>query len=381
MSFFGAHVQLLIGPTVAVPATPDLLEALRSIEVNSSENGRSGFQIGFSAGRSGLSALIDYPLLQNPLLRPFNRVILTAIFDFVPQVLIDGIITHVQLQPGTEPGSDLLTVTGEDVSVMMDREERTQEYPAQPEPVIALQLIARYAQYGLIPVIIPPPVLDVPIPVERVPVQRGTDYSYLQQMAGRVGHVFFIQPGPAPFSNIAYWGPPRRIGVPQRALSINMGSATNVNSISFQHDALAATVVSGSIQDSRTGAQLPVMTFASLRPPLVSRPALPLDYLNARRVLPQDVAGSDFAQAMSRAQAVTDQSVDSVQTASGELDAGRYGGLLRARELVGVRGAGETHDGWYYVRRVSHRIERGSFKQSFELSREGVGALTPVVIP
>ena len=64
---------------------------------------------------------------------------------------------------------------------------------------------------------------------------------------------------------------------------------------------------------------------------------------------------------------------------SGELDAARYGAVLRARQLVGVRGAGVDHDGLYYVRSVTHQIERGSYRQRFDLSREGTVSTVPLV--
>ena len=152
----GIHLTLLIGPTVAVPAPPLLLEALEGIEITHSDQGRSGFQLTFQAGRSGPAGLFDYPLLSLPLLTPNNRVIVIVTFDVMPRVLMDGIITHQQLSPGSEPGSGTLTVTGEDVSVMMDREEKNVEHPAQDETIIALKIIASYAQYGLIPMVIPP---------------------------------------------------------------------------------------------------------------------------------------------------------------------------------------------------------------------------------
>ena len=59
----------------------------------------------------------------------------------------------------------------------------------------------------------------------------------------------------------------------------------------------------------------------------------------------------------------------------------RYGDVLRPRGVVGLRGAGFTFDGLYYVKSVSHSISRGQFKQRFSLSREGTGAITPVVAP
>jgi phage protein D len=68
-------------------------------------------------------------------------------------------------------------------------------------------------------------------------------------------------------------------------------------------------------------------------------------------------------------------------TGSGEVDSVRYGKVLRARRLVGVRGAGTSYDGFYYVRRVTHTLRPGEYRQSFTISRDGTGALLPVVVP
>ncbi len=379
-NFLGVHLTLLIGPTLAMPAPALLAEALQSIEVTHSDEGRSGFQLVFQAGRDALTGLIDYPLLSLPLLRPFNRVVLIVTFQGIPSVLMDGIITHQQLNPGSRPGTGQLTVTGEDVSVMMDLAEKSAEHPAQDETIIALKIIASYAQYGLIPLVIPPVVIDPPIPIERTPVQQGTDLAYLQQMAVRHGYVFFVTPGPAPLTNIAYWGPPKRLDVPQPALLTNLGPATNVDSINFQYNALEPTMVSGHVQDRVTGATLPVQTFASTRLPLSSQPAWLVQQPNVRSRAFRD-SGVNAIQAFGRAQAVTDASVDRVLTATGELNALRYGSTLKARGIVGVRGAGYSYSGLYYVKRVTHKLSRGQYTQQFTLVRDGMGALTPVVVP
>ena len=47
--------------------------------------------------------------------------------------------------------------------------------------------------------------------------------------------------------------------------------------------------------------------------------------------------------------------------------------------LVGVRGAGIAYDGLYYVNSVTHNLKRGEYKQSFQLSRDGLVSLTPKV--
>lgn len=376
MSLIGTTLTLWIGRTVPIPPPPSLLEALEEVQVTASDSGRSGFQLSFRVGRNEKMPL-DYDLL--PLLKPFSRVLLLVTFNAVPQVLMDGIITNQQLSPGAQPGTSTLTVTGEDVSVMMDLEEKSVEHPAQNEMVIALKLIATYAKYGLIPMVLPPPAIDVPLPIERVPVQQSTDLQYLQEMAGRFAYVFYVTPGPAPMTNTAYWGPPVRVGLPQRALKTNVGPNTNVNSIEFRYDGLAPTKMEGQVQDRRLNETMPVKTFAATRPPLSAENALLMQ--SNTRVRQFRHSGLDMAQAFARAQAETDAASDRTVTATGQIDAIRYASILKPRGLVGLQGAGWTYDGLYYVQQVTHTIREGSYTQNFTLTREGTGSITPVVVP
>jgi hypothetical protein len=376
---FGVQLTLLIGPVLAAPAPPLLTESLRSVEVTHNDEGRSGFQLTFHAGRGGPLGVLDYPQLLLPLLRVFNRVILIVTIGAVPRVLMDGVVTNQQLAPGSEPGAGTISVTGEDVSVMMDLEEKAVDHPAQNEYVIANKLILSYAQYGLVPLVVPPLSIDFPLPINRTPIQHGTDLAYLKWMAQNHGYVFYIVPGPLPFANVAYWGPPIRVGFPQRALSVNLGASTNVDSITFQNNALAPTLVEGQVYEGITDSTLPVQTFLSMRFPLAAAPALVANLPNVRRQQLGDTRTLNYIQAYAKAQAITDSSVDNVVTAQGTLDALRYGDLLAPRALVGLRGVGFTFDGMYYVKRVTHSIRKGEYKQGFTLTREGTGAILPVV--
>ena len=54
-------------------------------------------------------------------------------------------------------------------------------------------------------------------------------------------------------------------------------------------------------------------------------------------------------------------------------------GCSSSRQLVGVRGAGLPFDGLYYVKSVTHEIERGSYKQSFSLARNALVSTFPTV--
>jgi hypothetical protein len=375
----GVHLTVLIGPTVPLPAPLPLLEALEEVEVTHTDEGRSGFQLTFAVGRSGPLDLVDYKLLLLPQLRPFSRVVLVATVGPRPRVLMDGVITHQEATPRDEPGTSRLTVIGEDLSVMLDLEEKSVEHPAQDETVIATKIILSYAQLGLVPRVVPPLAIDPPIPIERTPVQQATDLGYLTEMAARHGYVFHVSPGPVPGLNTAYWGPPNRLDVPQRAISVNLGPESNAESVSFRNNALGPELQSGQVQDRVTNATVPVQTPASLRPPLSVQPAWFVNQPNVRRTQFR-ASGLNAMQALARAQGATDASIDAV-SADGDLDTGRYGDLLQARGVVGLRGAGISYDGLYYVKRVTHTLARGSWRQRFSLTREGVGTTTPGVLP
>jgi len=381
MSPPGINFTLLIGPTVPVPAPPFLIESLQNLEVTYNDDQRSGFQITFNIGRNGPQDMLDYQHLSTPLLKPFNRLVLIVTFNAIPRVIMDGVITNQQMQPGSEPGTSTLTITGDDISLMMDREEKTVEHIGQSDMLIATRIISSYTQYKLIPKIIPPLSIDQPIPIERTPVQRGTDLEYLKTLALRYGYVFYIIPGPVPLTNTAYLGPPVRIGMPQSALTFNMGPQTNVSSINFQYNALDPVVVSSNVTDRQTNQSMPVQTFTSTRLPFATQSALSTNLPNVRKVQLENSEGLNYMQAMTLAQARTDSSLDNVVTADGELDALQYADILIPRGLVGLRGVGYSYDGLYYVKRVTHTIRNGEYKQSFSLTREGVGSTTPVVRP
>lgn len=402
----GTNLTLLVGPTVAVPAPPMLMEALTNINVTHNDRGRSGFQLTFQIGRSGAIDMVDYALVQNPLLKPFNRVVIMVTFGVMPQVLMDGVITNVQFAPSNEPGASTLTVTGEDLSVLMDLHELNFPWPALTDDNVVRLIVLKYAQYAIAPLVMPTVSGSAPSPTEQIPVQTTTDFQQILFLAGRQSYVFYIEPGPLPNMSVAYWGPPVRTGLPQKALSYNMGPETNVLSFSGSYNALAPTLVIGTIQDRQSNVTLPIITVPlSMRPPLALMPAL-LSQQNFRISLPpvtarqaeqatpaassgssgqmnaaeaRTVNGLDYADALARAQATVEASLENVVTVSGELDALQYGDILKARGIVGVRGVGFTYDGNYYVQSVSHSISKGEYKQRFTLTREGTGSLTPVV--
>jgi len=374
INLLGIHFTVLLGPKIPVPAPPNLLEALEEVEVTHGEDQASVCRITLRIGRSSPLDLIDYSVLANPLLlKPWNRVVLLVTFGIVPQVLMDGFITHHELAPGNDPGTSRLTVMVEDPSVRMDLDEVSAEHPGQSENVIASKLLLAYAQYGVIPDVRTPPAVDVPLPTERTPVQQCSDLAYLRSMAARYGYVFHVTPGPAPGTSTAYWGPAQRSSQSQGTLSVNMGAQTNVESIDFSHNPLGPVLVEGRVQDRSTNKAGPVLSVGSKRPSLSGQPTWQAPKTDVRHSQDRQ-SGLDTAQAQARAQGKTDASSDSV-AAHGELDALRYGAILEARRLVDVRGVGNLYNGRYAVKRVVHHLRVGSYTQSFTLTRDGVGSL------
>jgi len=108
-------------------------------------------------------------------------------------------------------------------------------------------------------------------------------------------------------------------------------------------------------------------------PPLGLIPPIP-----QRMEFISETAKFSFPQALSMLLGRASQAADAVK-ANGSLDVLRYGRILSARGLVGVRGAGMAFDGLYYVDSVTHNIKRGEYKQSFTLTRNGLVSTVPRV--
>ena len=374
----GTHLTLFVGPMIPVPAPYSLIENLQSIEVSNTDQERDGFQIKFSAGKKSPTDA-EFDIISDGLLAPFNRIIIVITFNLTPNVLIDGIITHVQLTPGNEPGKNTLTITGEDVSVMMDVTEKSNIYPQLSDENIVKTIIATYAQYGLVANTSKPTYTNQPTASTQTPSQQHTDYQHIVKLGLLHNFVFYVEPTSIPQINTAYWGPLDRQDVPQEPLCVNSGLSTNVEpgSINFESDFRGPTFVSGIVQDSDTNQSMPIEIYTSTVSPLVTQPDWMTYPSNLRNKIIR-IGGMSYADARAQAQAETDASINSVMV-TGELDAFRYGNILRARKTVGLKGTGSSHDGVYYVKSVRHNIKRGEYKQSFTLTREGTGSIFPVL--
>jgi hypothetical protein len=367
------RLTLMMGPVVPVPVPRAVIDALTSVEVRTATGEPSGFQLTF--GFSSKSPLNTILLLLGKV-GPFIRTIIVVTVNGTPHVLTDGVVVQHQVTPNVETGQSVLTITCSDLTAVMGYVDFTGiPYPALPAEARVALIIAKYAVYGMIPLVIPSVFMDVPIPVNRIPTHQGTDLEYVNRLAEDVGYVFYVEPGPAPGTNIAYWGPEIKVGIPQPALNINMDAHTNVESLSFSFNGASKTMPIVFIQneETRVPIPIPIPDISPLNPPLGLIPPFP-----ARFEMMRNTANLNPIQAVALGLARAAKSADAV-TGTGSLDVLRYGRTLKARGLVGVRGAGQAFNGLYFVKSVTHKIKQGEYKQDFTLTRNGLVSTVPRV--
>jgi hypothetical protein len=375
----GVRLQILKGPVLVDPVGRDLVDALVEAQATEAAGQRGGFQLKFRLDKGGP---VEHEL-HNGGFEPPTRVQLLAIVNGVVQVLTDGVTARNDVSISSTPGASTLSVTGSDVSQMMDLLDLTGIPLPMPAEAQVPLLLTKYAMYGVVPFIVPSPLLFTPNPIDRFPTQQGTDYAHISAMASATGYVFYVEPGPSPGMNVAYWGPEVRVGDPQPALTVNMDAASNVDTLSISFDGIRKTQYVGWIHPREIRVPIPIpVPDVVLSPPLGPRyiPPRGLKQINRAEAPRTDDATSRRSpvEAVMLALARAAQGAN-VVTASGTVDTARYGRLLRARRLVAVRGAGRLYDGHWFVRSVSTTLTRGRLQQSFSLDRNAFESWTETV--
>lgn len=364
----GIDISLMVGPGVPVPVPRIVVDAIQSVKVeeNSGET-QSGFEMTFALDKD--SPLNTLFLLSGGAALPILRVALVATIGGQAHSLINGVVTQTDLSPGSGGDPAMLSVKGKDLTATMAAVDFSGliPYPAMPPFARVNLILAKYAWLGVIPQVIPS-LEGPPLPTEKIPRHQDTDLAYIRRLAEEAGYTFFMKPGPAPATSIAYWGPEIRVGSVARALTIDSGFATNCEALSFSFNKEEVEIPVVYVQNALTKAPIPIPIPSSVpfSPPLGLVPTLPPKITR----LP-DTARLNPAEALVRGFARAAKKGDPIR-GRGTLDVLRYGGILRARGLVGVRGSGQAFDGVHYIDSVSHDIQRGSYKQNFTLKRSGL---------
>jgi hypothetical protein len=372
----GFYLTLMMGGFSASPVPQAVIDALTSVQVTTTMGSQGGFQLKFAWSKN--SALAQ--LQAGGMFDPRQRVIIAVTVNGATEVLMDGIITKQDLSPSSAAGKSTFTVTGLDLTALMDFIDLTGiPYPAMPVFVIVELILAKYLPLGVVPLAIPPPLSLICNPIQKFMKQVGTDYAYITSLGRDYGAVFYLDPGPAAGKSMAYWGPnlTTLFGGNQPAISINLDSATNLDQLSFSYDGSVVTDYYMTIieQNTQLPIPIPLPSIDMIYPPQSANSP------TALKISPiTPIAANDPITAAAKAIGKLLTSANAV-TATGSLDVIRYGQVFKARQLCSVRGGGAYFDGLYYVKSVTHDIKRGEYKQNFSLERGGTGSSIATASP
>ena len=370
----GIDLSVLFGPGIPVPAPRAVIDALQSVKVEENAGEvQSGFELVFALEKN--SPLNTLFLLAGGAALPILRVALMVTMNGRASSLFNGVVTKADLAPGSGGAPAMLSIKGKDLTATMETFDFSGlPYPAMPPFARVALVLAKYAWLGVIPQVIPS-VESAPLPTEKIPRHQDSDLAYIRALAAEAGYTFFLKPGPAPATSFAYWGPEIRIGEVQPALTVDSGFATNCEQLSFSFDKGALEIPVVFIQNPPTKAPIPIPIPSAIpfQPPLGLLPPLPPKITRMKetaRLNPFEAVARGFARAAQRSDAVR---------GTGSIDVIRYGRILRARGLVGVRGVGMAFDGVHYIDSVTHELSRGSYTQNFTLKRSGLMPTSPSV--
>lgn len=371
-----ARLRLYVGPAVPIPVDAALIEALVSVSVTSATPSAPGiFQLVFEIDPR--SPLVTLFVASGSSSLPILRVVIAAEVNGVETILIDGVRTRHDISPGDVGKPTRLTITGEDLSRVIDYIEFPDlRYPAMPDFARVALILAKYAFLGIVPKVIPSVLLDVPLPTGTIPQQQGTDLKYIKKLADDVGYIFMMQPGLAVGQSFAYWGPDFRVGEVQPAISFDLDAARNIETGDAGVDTQEAKLPIVVIQNPETKIPIPIPVVSNpiLNPPLGAIPPIPLKVERVR-----GSAKHNPVQAALIGMAKAARSQVGYSRVSGTLDAVRYGRLLEPHKLVGLRGFGVAYDGLHYVEKVKSTFSEGELRQEFELTRNGLVSTVPKV--
>jgi len=359
------NLSLLAGAGSPVRVPSAVMEALDAVEIVTAVGERGSFRLFFRLNR-GMQLPGRFLLDSGDLV----RVVLVVGSGNRASVAMDGVVVEHTVSAAGRNVKPMFVVGGEDLTRVMDLNATVaRSFPGMPVNVRVQTLLAAYAPLGVTPVVIPPPLSEVPLPSDRIPHQHGTDYAYIRSLAESVGHRFTLDPGPLPGSAIAYWGPEPRGDRDHPSLVIDFERPRNIDALQLRFDAMRRVTPEAIILDpgSKILIRIPAPDISALSAPLgrLVPPAHRRSRLPSSARLTASGAASELLAEVAR----------SAEATTGHVRlriAGRQD-RLRAGAIIEVRRAAEPFNGLFAVARVRDTLTTSRHHQEFELVRAGLG--------
>jgi len=292
--------------------------------------------------------------LEDDFMRSFERVrveLQLGTSSWVP--LIDGPIVERHADMDSEPGRSTITLTVNDDSVLLNREEDVHESTSPNDSKIARVLFGKVREIAK---------KDIESTSDRTgtgrpkPMQRGTAMRQLRRLADRHGFHAFVLPGDKPGESIGCFrpDPTRSEGLPELVL---LGADRNLSSFQVTDDAQGPTRFRARYLRIKDKHIVPGKS-----------PLQPQGQTATQLLSPARNSEDDPDRAI---QAATHQESYSIR-ATGSVLPGGYAGVLRPYQIVSIRAGPAKSSGNYLLTKATHRITPSLYTQKFEAKRNGV---------
>ena len=347
------------------PAPPELIDVIQRLEVEDHAEMADMVRLSVAiAIRDGCGSwnVVD----ENTFQRLTKLRINVNVGSGKTEPLIEAYVIETNADFANQPGQSVLNVVAMEPTVKMNLKETVRPWPNMADSDIAEQIFGDY-KFGTGNIDPTQPSRDEN---DHTEMQRGTDIQFLQMLAQRNGYEIYVELDPETGAVEGHFHRPRLQQSPQGVLSVNMGTATNVNSFHPRYHMLQPATAQAQNVDVHSSEPQSAQSDSQEDTALGSAATVPT--ADTRQVLMSGTGLTDTGELQTAAQAEVDRSAFAI-TAEGEVNTVAYGAVSRAKRPVLVRGAGRQFSGAYYVERVLHSFTGDGYTQQFSLRRNAAG--------
>lgn len=348
------------------PSPQELIDALQQIEME--DHCEMASILRLSIAIAPKDAASGWTVLDDDLFPRFAKINLKLSAGIgLPEPMIEAYVIEAKVDFSNQPGRSVLNVIAMDSTILMNLQEKVQEWPDMADSDIASAIFS-LPEYNFQSVV--EPTGSSHHETDQKIIQRGTDIQFLKDLARRNGYECYVESNLLTGEIEGHFHPAKLDQGSQGVLSVNMGAATNVNSFNLRYDMIRSTATKVTGLEVETLSDQPARADSQSQTLLGGESTLGSD--KQRLMLLSRTGMARTGELQTYAQAIADKSSWTI-TAEGEINTVSYGGILRAKRPVNVRGLGPKFSGTYYVEKVAHLISGDGYTQRFSLRRNAIG--------